>query len=789
MAKSNQDANNITQTQLDNLETPIIIPTGKLDADQYSADDLDGVTESLFGSGNMAYGILQAGQTNEILQNSSLALNTEQTSTDNGNLSQAVNPNASPPEINNKGINDHNPKSNNGGGTNTDRSIETSGNFGSPVTNATDNSYATSTVGSLGASQLSSDAGSFSSNGSNLNLESGLNGNDGTSGQDGTTPKIPEVKNGQDGTNGTNGSDGTGGGKEVNFNFGDTIINFGDIDIDLGDTIEILDGLFIDLGDTITTVSIEITNIIQTLGDIITNIDILDLDNVTHLVTNITNNLTDIVNDTVTEIASITNNVTNILQDILDGKDGALNLTLDLDVLNTVLTDINIPLNNILDTDVNLDVSLDPAVNLVNGIADLTGLDILNDTLGELGGTVEALQSTIDQVTDIVTDLDLNDPGASVEQLIGTLENLDQTTSGIITQLDDAVGGILENIGLGDGPLAELPLSQVDGLEDGVEAITGNLESLTDGILDVFGNDNGDDNEGLISQTFDPVINNTGDIVDALTGGATNDLTDTLDNVADGLTDIADDLTGGLIGNILGQNNNNQDGNGDSDIGIDLGIEPLDINEGLEVALDPVEDLLGDIDIGINLNTDLFDTNNSETDNYAGDTDITIETGIDLVDNTVLQEGLDIPLDPVEQITGDIDLNTDVAVDLLNNLADPLANDAEGGSGEDTLLSGIGDTLGETVESILNDDLDIGDALNLLDNNNLFDQNLVDSGSDETSWTESTVGESGLFDDLIDGLGGADDILPDPAGTIAEGLGALDIDPEINIGSLGGLFG
>lgn len=40
-------------TQIDDLDVPLVVPTHKLDADQYSADDIDGVTEGLFGSGNM----------------------------------------------------------------------------------------------------------------------------------------------------------------------------------------------------------------------------------------------------------------------------------------------------------------------------------------------------------------------------------------------------------------------------------------------------------------------------------------------------------------------------------------------------------------------------------------------------------------------------------------------------------------------------------------------------------------------------------------------------------------
>lgn len=45
------------------LQTDAPVQTHKLDADLYMAGDLDGITESLFGSGNLNYLLLQARQT------------------------------------------------------------------------------------------------------------------------------------------------------------------------------------------------------------------------------------------------------------------------------------------------------------------------------------------------------------------------------------------------------------------------------------------------------------------------------------------------------------------------------------------------------------------------------------------------------------------------------------------------------------------------------------------------------------------------------------------------------
>ena len=61
MAVNNSQApqGDALQIDFDTYDAPLFVPPGKLDADQYMADDLDGVTESLFGSGNMSYAILQ----------------------------------------------------------------------------------------------------------------------------------------------------------------------------------------------------------------------------------------------------------------------------------------------------------------------------------------------------------------------------------------------------------------------------------------------------------------------------------------------------------------------------------------------------------------------------------------------------------------------------------------------------------------------------------------------------------------------------------------------------------
>ena len=51
----------------DGLSSLPLLHSNKLDADQYAVEDSHGVTESLFGSGNLSYASLQSAQTDAAL--------------------------------------------------------------------------------------------------------------------------------------------------------------------------------------------------------------------------------------------------------------------------------------------------------------------------------------------------------------------------------------------------------------------------------------------------------------------------------------------------------------------------------------------------------------------------------------------------------------------------------------------------------------------------------------------------------------------------------------------------
>ncbi len=940
-----------------------VIPPNKLDADQFAAEDLDGVTESIFSSGNMSYASLQASQTEEALRLSNpyditlsdtglpFAAQLTQIAPSGGSIANAAA--------------DYAPSQGNGGII-TDAGRPTSGllNGNTAGADSTGGNFTASTVGSVGASTLSSDLGRFASTQQNLGQNIGLDGltpddvagQNGTSGQNGTNGTSgASGTNGANGTGGQNGEDGTGGGITI--------------DIDL------------------TEITENLTQVTEQLIDI--------------------TQVTEVMENLLETITTITNSVTNIINDLLNLGGDLPVLTLDLNVLDALNTDLTVPLGDLIATDLNLSSATTPLTNLLDNLggdlSDATGLGEIGQAVADLTDTITALQTAVDGITGAISDIALNDLNSGINGLLEAAGALDETVTGIATStientldilnidpaatigdtldgavadlggvlgdisggatddivetlqtitepvtdivdnivagdLEALVGGItdtvqdtisdtLETLGLGndgdtlgdivDGVVADLGgvLGDVSGgaTDDIVETLQTITEPVTDIVDNVVAGDLeavvggvGDVVEDTISDTLDTLgLGNDGDtlgdIVDGVvadlgntlgdvSGGATDDVVETLQTITDPVTDIVDDAVagdleavvntvttdladtlvgdlGGGLGGLLGGGNNDDAADSDIDVESGLALDGLDMDglegvnqaietlgEPLNLPLDPVEDLVGDLDLGLGLHTDLLSGAQEGSD--APDTDGTVTTGIDIVDVTVTELATDIPLDTVEQVVGDLDLNLGFGSDLFGNAADPVVNEGEGGTGEDTLLAQIGDSVNDGAETIVTGDLsdvlegvdfegaglesltqpidsitqilgdplggengegdqdtqdtvgaildgldsatddlnlDLGDSLGLLDGVTGAGDGVggLLSGDDGGGWTESTLGDSiGLFDDVIDGGGGlgGGDVLPDPVGSIAEGLGALDI-PQIPLGNFGGLFG
>uniref|UniRef100_UPI0018E5967E hypothetical protein n=1 Tax=Oceanicella sp. SM1341 TaxID=1548889 RepID=UPI0018E5967E len=216
---------------------------------------------------------------------------------------------------------------------------------------------------------------------------------------------------------------------------------------------------------------------------------------------------------------------------------------------------------------------------------------------------------------------------------------------------------------------------------------------------------------------------------------------------------------------------------GDPDI--DLALGDLDV----EVGLDPVEELVGDIDVV----ADLGDPLSLLPEGEPGDPDIDLALG-DLE--------VEVGLDPVEELVGDIDVVAD--------LGDPLSLLPEGEPGDPDIDLALGDLDVEVgldpVEELVGD-IDLvadlsGDGLEaVIEADTIFA--LLDGSGDG--------GVSGADESLLTGLDGSQladseplltgavtdttSTLSEPVGNIASGLGSL-VQPSTTLSkfSFGGLF-
>ncbi len=738
-----QFTHSVLQQTMDAFISPVVIPASKLDADQYVAEDLDGVTENLFGSGNLNFLMMQAGQTNSLIQaENPFAIMGEGASFNGGLAAQTGFDSALSSTGNDFSYS----------GNETQGYL---GDSGASVQQATGFNAGAAVAGGGVASISAAQSATSAVNIGFIPSVNGVNGGNGSEGQSFNGVNGTNGTNGSSGTNGINGQDGTGGGDTIINEFidltelielGDVIINLDDIN--LGDIIVDLGDLtIIDLGDVtniITTTITDITNILTNIldGGITLNLDAI-LSNVTDLDLDLI--LGDTVFNLIDQIIDLSP-VTNLLDPILD-LDGLIlgeihsGLSLfengnhqhqpgDMDIglgLNTVLGDLPLlngvtdiilnPVEDILgDIDILADVGLDlfntDNIDNANGDTDLSldlGIGALDGTL--LGGGIHV---PLDLVENILGDIDLD---------IGAATNL----------LGNMAEGIVDNFAGG----SDTP-NLVSGVGDLVHNLAGDLlpdighgSPLANLGLDLFGNGETDNGAG----DTDLALGNTGfdiplDPLEQLTGDIDLDITD--------IGGLVADITGG-IGNI-GGDAQNPDLTLESDLGALNQIVPqLDIAQ----ALDAIEPLTGDIDLASGVTLDLLGDN--ETDNAAGDSDIDLDLDLNVLGIDIVEiDFLDIPLDPIEHIVGDIDLNLNTALDLLN----PQVNDG-----------GVGDLL----------------------NNN---------GDGFLGWTENVLPDLGdLFGDS--GSHGIENILPAPVGDIAEGLGGLLGGLHNDGGGLlgGGLFG
>ncbi len=721
------DASSV-QLQAEAFNNFLAMPTTKLDADQYLVSDLDGVTEGLFGSGNMNFLMMQAGQTDDAIR----AGNPFDMIGGNDGI-QSVSP-----------VLSANPFAYASQGQESDalglRSMGDLADTAGQIEGYPGNGNTSTNMGNLGASNFAVNSDSqnpFSSvhsyaSASESTTTNTYTGNDGADGASGV--------NGTNGTNGTNGNDGNDGLSGL-------------------DGLDGLDGITdaLSLGPVGIDLNLGLDNITNVTLDIISGGQVLN------------------VLDEVVDLSPVLAPVDNLLGDITAGlglsailnpfqyddspSDQDLSVLTDLSALGlpllSSLDNLHIPLDPVEgllgDLDIELDLGSEILADLLGGNNDDTdvGLDLGGLGLGALPlpelGSENIL---LNPVEDLLGDIDLNIAPALDLFNTSAIDNGAGDTDIIIPVDVGLLGGDV----LGDALAIDLtPIEQITGDIDLDLTLAANLLGNTaDGLIDNF--DGGTGNDTLLA------------------------------DLGDGAADILSPLLPA----------------GDSsDTDIVLGLNLL-ANEGA-IILDPVEDLAGDIDLGIMPSLDLLDA--SATDNGAGDTDLVVPFDIALIDSPLLSDTVAVDLDPLEQITGDIDLNVPLTTDLV---ADPasLADDVwdvfevtpDIAAASTSLVESVTQNLESTVEDALGilDTVDSGGGLTGIGILN----DTLDS-AETGSWTESILPEAG---DLF-GSGLAADIaniLPDPVSaaspveTIMPAPVVNDAFEGLGLGggrNFGGLFG
>ncbi len=632
----------------DILPFPMVSQGRRLDADEYWADDLDGGTESVFGSGNVAYAVLQASQLDPeghsentpVFDSGDIFIN------DTANV-QGVNYNDAIIDALGSQISSRQGNALPSFQQFTDANA--SSGLASPVGNIQTGGFNSMTAGSVGASQFVSDRGGdfFTSGGSNTATT--LNGQNGAAGQNGT--------NGTDGGNGQDGAGSQDGGNTtitieniVNNTFNLDITNLNDIDI----IYEVLDNV----DDLIVYLNITTTNLTDILNTAVNNIT--NIENITDIFTVIANNLHKTIDNSVTEVSSL---VTQVLQ---------LTETLTANVFNTIdNTDL---------------------------------IELLGTKLGELESIHDVLNGVLTDVSDKIGAIGLPNeiPFEDLYTLTDSVDHLLSKVTGHISDLAEALPLADSGNTSGDGIISELLDPVIDHTTDGVNAVTAGALDDTLQTVDDIGNTVTDMGDNLVEN----ILGNNGHDNDDVSNDTDIDIAadiglDTLPlaNVdVEAVVDIVEDLAGDIdldldIGAALFNTDSidNESGDGDITITLDEDIVDTDLLGGdIELDLDGIEAIVGDIDLDLDLGQDLFGNQaDPVVDTYDGGSN----------DNSILADIGNSIENVVDTIISDAEI--DLALDIF------ASDDGQNGGGLDSLWTEtIGDSselFGDLGDAITND--------------------------------------------------------------------------------------
>ena len=492
-----QDGNtNIVADQTDMLLAPLTV-TRKLDADQYYAEDLDGVTEGLFGSGNLNYLSMQVNQPEAVIQLGDFgfipnAYNGE------GMGSSATGYDLIGTGEGPVGIGEKSLASDFGAFSDGISMRGAAGQVG----------YASSTAGTIGGTETTQGQGLFS--GGNLSSNSAS-----------STQNITSLgaQNGTDGNNGTDGQNGNDGNcnpgcypdipdacKGIDLNLDQVLVQVNNVLINLD---MILDTTF----EGVTTLTDQVFNFLNDVS----LCDVLCLDQVFDVVDALLVQITDLVQITQTLVDGVTGNVTALIDKLSTLPDISIDVLADIaDVIKaevdvllddslTLIADADLALDSIGDLGGILDGEGPGALNnidaLIEKAGDFTDLNVLKDGLESLYDTIQlggnskdndiGLATDVETVDQMIADVELHLVTDVVEDLAGDIDaqtdlSLDLLGDSVTDNsagdqdIDIDVGLEVANNALGD-------LTKDINL-DPVENITGDIDLDVDLAADILGN-------------------------------------------------------------------------------------------------------------------------------------------------------------------------------------------------------------------------------------------------------------------------------------------------------------
>ncbi len=380
-------------------------------------------------------------------------------------------------------------------------------------------------------------------------------------------------------------------------------------------------------------------------------------------------------------------------------------------------------------------VSTEQIIDLAGVIVSPVVGSLVDIDIGDVAGDVIAIGDIAGDVTNNVDNIvDIGDVATDVGQLLGDITiNLGDVT----TDIGDLVGDITLDLGsvVGD---TTTDIGNIVNVGDLVDVITGDFGDLVGDTTVGIGNLLGDVTVGVGD------IVETGDVSLDLIGDVTVNLVDVVDAGLVGISgitatvaDILDGETGGLPD--LG-------GDTDPDLVVNAGVGVGATSTALptiEVPLDPVEEILGDIDI-----------------------DLAAEAGLLTPDDALLDVVLDAPAVPlVESAEAELAIESpEPAENLIGDAGDLAADAGEAASAAIDALAGGdgGDTdLVEDIVSAAVDPAALAPAI----------ADAAESLGTELGLPEAGGGPGGDSDLVIDGAIAA-------AGTETPPIGiALPLDP------------